>query len=128
MYIFGVDIPIVEVIFAVGVVGIILLLEITIVLILITYHMRNSRRIEDKIVTLITALASLNKAELKELGKIKTLEAKEKDIVGRLRKTLKKLKRKKKKPLLKKPVPEQGAVGEETSQPPQQGGEIPGNQ
>ena len=86
MYIFGIDIPLVEIILALGVIGIILLLEITIVLLLITYLMKRSRNLEGKIGGLITALASLNKAELKELDKIRRLEETEKGIISRLRK------------------------------------------
>jgi len=86
MYVFGVDIPVVEVIFAVGIVGIIVLIEITFVLILITYHMRNSRRLESKVGELVNTLASLNKSEIKELDRIQRIEGEEEGIVGRLRK------------------------------------------
>ena len=47
MYIFGVDIPLVELILGIIVVSAIILLEITAILILITYHMKNSKRLEN---------------------------------------------------------------------------------
>jgi hypothetical protein len=85
MYIFGVDIPVVEVVFAIGIIGIILLLEITVLLILITYHMKSSRRLEDQIGRLMGTMTRLNKEEIKELDKIRAIEKEERSILSRLK-------------------------------------------
>jgi hypothetical protein len=94
MYIFGIDIPLVEIILAVGVIGIILLLEITVVLLLISYHLKNSKKLEDKVGFLLNALSSLNKAELQELQKIK--EIKGRKFFSKVKEKPKKVKSKKK--------------------------------
>lgn len=70
MYVFGVDLPLVELILAVGIIGVIILMEITVILILITFHMRNSKKLEDQIRRLINALTKLEDKELKALDEI----------------------------------------------------------
>jgi hypothetical protein len=85
MYVFGVDIPVVEVIFAICIIGLFVLFEITVILLLITYHMRNSKKLESQIGSLMSALARLNKDELKELNRLKEIEKEEQGIVSKLR-------------------------------------------
>ena len=86
MYVFGVDIPLIELILAVGVVGVIILLEITIILILITFHMKNSKKLENQIGVLISKLMTLEGQELKEIDKLHDLAKQEKGILSRLKK------------------------------------------
>jgi hypothetical protein len=85
MYILGVDIPLVELILAVGVIGIIILLEITIILLMITYHMKNSKKLELEIAKLVDALTILNQQEFRELQKIKSLGEQELTLTDKLR-------------------------------------------
>ena len=85
MYIFGVDIPLVELIVGIIVVSAIILLEITAILILITYHMKNSKRLENKIGQLSLVLMKLKDKELKELDKLQKLEEKEEGIIASLK-------------------------------------------
>ncbi len=85
MYVFGIDIPLIELIIALGVVGVIILLEITILLVLISYHMKNSRKLEGQIGRLLHALTKLNKEELVELEKIRKMEDQEERIVSGLK-------------------------------------------
>jgi len=70
----GVDIPLIELIFTIGIILIIILIEVIVVLILLTYHMRNSRKLGEEIGKIVGALGSLNKDEFKELNRIKELE------------------------------------------------------
>ena len=86
MYIFGIDIPLIELMLAVGVIGIIILVEITIILILITFHMKNSKRLESQIGILISKLMKLEGQELKEIGNLQDLTKQEKGIIARLKK------------------------------------------
>ena len=92
MYIFGVDIPLVEVILAVGIIGVIILLEITIILILISYHMKNSKRLESQIGRLTATLMRLQGKELREIDKLMHLEEKEEKIIAKLKKGAKPVK------------------------------------
>ena len=85
MYIFGVDIPLVELILGIIVVSAIILLEITAILILITFHMKNSKRLENKIGRLSLVLMKLEDKELKELDKLQKLEEKEEGIISKLK-------------------------------------------
>ena len=86
MYIFGVDIPLVEVLLAVGIIGLIILIEITIILVMISYHMRNSKKLESQMGRLSSTLLKLESKELKEIDKLEKLEETEKDIIKGLKK------------------------------------------
>lgn len=90
MYTFGVDIPLVELFFGFFVVGIIVLIEITIILILITYQLRNSKRLGGEIRRLSHTLMRLEDKELKELVKLSKLEDKELAEIEKLKKLRKK--------------------------------------
>ncbi|MBD3248810.1 hypothetical protein GF336_02080 [Candidatus Woesearchaeota archaeon] len=79
MYVFGVDIPLVELLFALGIFSILILLEITVVLILITYQMRNSKKLEAEINNLTKTLLKLEDKELKELDKLAGLRKSKSD-------------------------------------------------
>ena len=85
MYIFGIDIPLVELLFALAIIGAIILIEIAVVLILITYHMKNSKKLEEQIENLIHALTVLNKEEANELDKLKEIKKEEASFIQRLR-------------------------------------------
>lgn len=86
MWIFGIDIPLVELILALGIIGIIILIELIIILILISFHMRNSKRLESEIGRLSSTLMELQGRELKEIDKLQKLEETEKGLITRLRK------------------------------------------
>jgi hypothetical protein len=94
MYILGVDIPLVELILAIGIIGVIILLEITIILLLITYHMKNSRKLESEISKLVDALTVLNRQEFKELETIRSIEGQEKNLADKLKGIRKNVERK----------------------------------
>ena len=79
MYIFGLDIPVVEITLLVGVIGIILAVEIIVALLLIIYHMRNTKRLEDKINALVDKLVKLESQELKELSQLEDIDKKRKE-------------------------------------------------
>ena len=99
MYVFGLDVPLMELIIAIGVIGIIILLEITIILILITYHMKNSRKLESQIGTLIQKLMQLEGKELKQLEKMDKMTQEEKGLITRLKKMVVRPEKKPVKPL-----------------------------
>ena len=86
MYIFGIDIPLVELLFALGIIWTIILIEIAVVLILISYHMKNTKKLEEQVEKLIHALTVLNKEESLEFDKLKGLTKKETTLVGWIRK------------------------------------------
>ena len=73
MYVFGVDIPLVELIFALGVIGSFLVLEIMVVLFLITYHLRTTKKLEKQIARLMSSLLQLEEEELKEIDKLSNM-------------------------------------------------------
>lgn len=86
MYIFGVDIPLVELFFGVYIIGVIILIEITIILIMITYQMRTSRQLSGDIRRLSHTLMRLENKEMNELVKLSKLEDKELEEIDRLKK------------------------------------------
>ena len=86
MYVLGVDIPLVELIIGVGIIGVIILLEITIILVLITRNMKNSKKLETQIGELITKLMRLEGQELKEIEKLHDLTQEEKSLISRIKK------------------------------------------
>jgi hypothetical protein len=86
MYTFGVDIPLVELFFGFFVIGIIVLVEITFILILITYQLRNSKKLGGEIRRLSHTLMRLEDKELKGLAKLNKLEDKEIAEIEKLRK------------------------------------------
>jgi len=90
----GIDIPLTELLFAIGVIGIIVLVEIMVVLLLITYHMRNTKKLGEQIGRLISALAALNKDEFKELNKVREMQKAEESILSKIKKLKKSVKRK----------------------------------
>jgi hypothetical protein len=78
MYVLGVDLPLVEILLAVTIIGIIILLEITVMLVLISFHMRNSRKLEDKIGMLTNKLMQIEGKELQELKEIEHIAERKK--------------------------------------------------
>jgi len=85
MYTFGVDIPLVELFFGFFVIGIIVLVEITFILILITYQLRNSKKLGSEIRRLSHTLMRLEDKELKELAKLSRLESQETEQIKKLK-------------------------------------------
>ena len=94
MYIFGVDIPLVELILAVGIIGVVILLEITIILILITFHMKTSKRLEGQISRLMNTLLKLEGQELKEIDKfVRPIKKRKVPLLQKVKKTVKRFKK-----------------------------------
>jgi len=60
MYVFGIDVPLVEVIIALGIIAIITLIEIIIILVLINYHLKNSKRLETELAKHIHILRDIH--------------------------------------------------------------------
>jgi len=56
----GMDIPLVEILFALGIIVIIILIEVIIILVLINYHLKNSRRLEHELAKHVHALHILH--------------------------------------------------------------------
>ncbi len=98
MYVFGVDIPLVELLFALVIFGAFILLEITVVLILITYQMKNSKRLESEITKLTKTLLLLEDRELKEIDKLADLEESERKTISKLKGKVEPNKKQKEKP------------------------------
>jgi short subunit fatty acids transporter len=86
MFVFGVDVPLVEIIFAFTIIALIILVEITIILILIAYQMKNSKRLGWEVKRLSNALMRLEDKELLEIKKLRNLENKEKKFIKELEK------------------------------------------
>jgi len=80
MYVFGIEIPLVEIVIALGIIGIIILFEISVVLILITYHLKNSKRLEAEMGRLTHTLMRLQGKELKGLEELKKIKGTKKAI------------------------------------------------
>lgn len=58
MYVFGFDIPLVELIFVLAIIIIIILLEITAILILMSYYMKTAKKLSSEIKELTEAIGT----------------------------------------------------------------------
>lgn len=85
MFVFGIDIPLVELIFAFTIIAVIILIEITIILLLMAYQMKNSKKLGGEIKRLSNTLMRLEDKELKELDKIKEIEDRKRELLKRTR-------------------------------------------
>ena len=90
MYLFGVDVPLVEVMFAFTVIAMIILIEITIILIMLSYQIKASKKLGKNIRRLSYTLLKLEDKELAELDKLGRLEEKERSIIESLAKRIRK--------------------------------------
>ncbi len=86
VYFAGVDVPLTELIIAIGVVAIIILFEIIVVLVMINYNLRSSKRIEEQIRRLSASLMQLENKEFRELEKIEKIEGKKLALLPKLKK------------------------------------------
>ena len=80
MFVFGIDIPLVELIFAFTIIAIIILIEITIILLLMAYQMKNSRKLGSQIKALSNKLMRLEGKELAEIDRLRDLRIRREPI------------------------------------------------
>ena len=71
MLIFGVDIPLVEVVFALAVIIFIILVELIVLVSLMLKQMHKTKQLGDLIEKLSETILSIKKAEIEELDKIR---------------------------------------------------------
>ena len=71
MLVFGVDVPLVEVVIALAMIGFILLVEIIIVVILLMRGLGKAKELSDLLNKLSNVLLDIKKEELKEIDRIK---------------------------------------------------------
>ncbi|MBS3165990.1 hypothetical protein J4444_02610 [Candidatus Woesearchaeota archaeon] len=71
MLVFGIDIPLIEVILAIGIVIILLLIEAIVIIGLLIKHLNKSRELGELIQKLSQTILSIKKAEIEELDKIR---------------------------------------------------------
>ena len=69
MYAFGVDIPIVELLIGIIIVGVIILVEITIVLVMLMYKLRSFKRLHDDTKDLANTLLKIRELETRRKRK-----------------------------------------------------------
>lgn len=84
VYIGGVEIPLVELFLGIGVISIIILVELIAILILISFHMKNSRKLEEEMGKLTHALLTIQGKEYAEFANIKKLEEREEAFITKL--------------------------------------------
>ncbi len=71
MLVFGVDIPLIEVVFALAMVGFIILVEIIIVVVLLMKNLNKAKELGDTLNKLAQVLLSVKKEEIKEIERLK---------------------------------------------------------
>lgn len=71
MLVFGVDIPLIEIIFAVGVIMFLLLIEAVVVVILLLKQMNKTRKLVSLVENLSETILEIKKAEIEELDKLR---------------------------------------------------------
>jgi len=71
MLVFGVDIPLIEVVFALALISFVILVEIIVVVILLMQNLNRSKDLSDTLVKLAQILLDVKKEELKEIEKLK---------------------------------------------------------
>lgn len=70
MLVFGVDIPLIEVIFAVGIIMFILLIETIVVISLLIKQMNKSKRLAELVEKLSDSILDIKRSEIQELDKL----------------------------------------------------------
>ena len=71
MLVFGVDIPLVEIILVLGIVVFILLVEALVIIIMLTSQIKKTRKLSELVEQLSQTLLDIKKAEIEELDKLK---------------------------------------------------------
>ena len=71
MLVFGVDIPLIEVVFVLVIVSIIILIEIIVIVVLLTRNLKKTREVGDLLKELSNVLLAVKKEELKEIDRLK---------------------------------------------------------
>ena len=71
MLVFGVDIPLIEVVFALAMIGFIILVEIIIVVVLLMKNLNKAKELGDTLNQLAKVLLSVKKEEIKEIERLK---------------------------------------------------------
>jgi len=84
MYIFGIDIPLLELVLALGFISIVILVELIAILVMISFHMKHSKKLEEEIGKLSYILLNLQKEEYNELDRLGDLTEKEQGIIENL--------------------------------------------
>ena len=85
MYIFGIDIPMIEILLGLGFISIIILVELIAILVLMSFHMKRSKRLEEEIVRLTDTLMNLQSKEYRAISKLRDMSRKEEGIIYNLR-------------------------------------------
>ncbi len=70
MLIFGIDVPLVEVVFALAVIILILLIESLIIIVLLLSQVNKTKRIGELVENLSEAILQIKRAELEELDRL----------------------------------------------------------
>ena len=71
VFVFGVDVPLVELILAFSIVTLIVLIEVTVIMVILLYQLKRSREITGHMERMSNTLLTLEKEELKALEKTK---------------------------------------------------------
>jgi len=71
MLVFGVDIPLIEVVFALALIGFIILVEIIIVVVLLMKNLNKAKELGDTLNKLAQVLLSVKKEEIREIERLK---------------------------------------------------------
>ena len=71
MLVFGIDIPLIEVVFALAMIGFIILVEIIIVVVLLMKNLNKAKELGDTLNKLAQVLLSVKKEEIREIERLK---------------------------------------------------------
>ena len=71
MLVFGVDVPLVEIVFVLAIIAGLLLLEATIVIMLLMKQMNKAKKVLELVENLSATILSIKKAEIEELDRLK---------------------------------------------------------
>ncbi len=71
MLVFGIDIPLIEVVFALAMIGFIVLVEIIVVVVLLMKNLNKAKELGDTLNKLAQVLLSVKKEEIKEIERLK---------------------------------------------------------
>lgn len=85
MYIFGIDIPMIEILLGLGFISIIILVELIAILVIMSFHMKRSKRLEEEIIRLTDTLMTLQSKEYRAISKLRDMSRKEEGIIYNLR-------------------------------------------
>lgn len=83
VYVGGVELPLVELFLGIGVISIIILIELIVIMILISFHMKNSKRLEEEMGKLTHILLTIQGKEYDELARLKELEGKQENMLSK---------------------------------------------